>query len=465
MPAPEATRRFFSRLAFLPDGWARDVLMTVDSRGYFSEVAAASTAGDAVVLGGIVLPGMVNAHSHAFQRAMVGLSHIAGPGADSFWSWRTLMYRLALRLSPAQIERIATWVYTEMLRGGYTHVCEFHYLHNDVDGNPYADPAEISRAVLRAAQRVGIGITLLPVLYMTNGFGGQPPRAEQRRFLSTPESLLDLVRDLRRDHHGDPMTAFGLAPHSLRAVPAAALHEAVAGLHAIDPAAPVHIHIAEQTGEIEACIERSGQRPVQWLLDNAAVDQRWNLIHATHMTADEAQNAAASRATVVLCPTTEADLGDGIFAFPEYVRAGGGFAIGSDSQVCRDWQNELRMLEYTQRLALRQRNVAAAPGRSTGATMFSAALAGGAAASGQPLGRIAAGARADWLVVREEKLAFAGRPPEYYLDSLIFDHHAADFADIVIAGRSRRAALEGDAYRAARNGFAQTLREMNESVT
>ena len=463
-PVPDAPTRFFAPLAYLPEGWARDVLITVDAHGYFSEVAAGSTPGDAVRLGGVVLPGMVNAHSHAFQRAMVGLSHIAGPGTDSFWSWRTLMYRLALRLSPEEIECIATWVYTEMLRGGYTHVCEFHYLHNDVDGRPYADPAEISRAVLRAAQRVGIGITLLPVLYMTGGFGGEPPRAEQRRFLSTPERLLDLVRGLRREHHDDPLIGFGLAPHSLRAVPSVALNEAISGLHAIDGAAPVHIHIAEQTGEIEACLAWSGRRPVQWLLDNATVDQRWNLVHATHMTASEAQDAAASGATVVLCPTTEADLGDGAFPYPEYVRAGGVYAIGSDSQVCRDWQNELRMLEYSQRLALRRRNVAAKPGHSTGAAMFSAALVGGAAASGQSLGKIAAGARADWLVVREEKLAFAGRPPEYYIDSLVFDHHAADFADIVIGGKSRRAALEGNAYRAARNGFAQTLRDMNDSA-
>ena len=460
-PATAATRRFFAPLAYLPDGWARDVVMAVDARGYFSGVTPGGVNEGAERLGGVVLPGMVNAHSHAFQRAMVGLSQIAGHDADNFWSWRTLMYELAQRLTPSQIEAIATWVYTEMLRGGYTHVCEFHYLHNDAQGRPYADPAELSRAVLRAAQRVGIGITLLPVLYMASGFGGHPPRDEQRRFLSTPERLLEVVRTLRADHANDPMLAFGLAPHSLRAVPPAALRYVAAGLRGIDPRAPVHIHIAEQTGEIEACLAWSGQRPVQWLLEHEDVDARWNLVHATHMATDETLNAAATGATVVLCPTTEADLGDGVFAFPEYTHAQGSYAIGSDSQVCRDWQSELRMLEYSQRLMLRERNVAAAPGGSTGEALFSAALAGGAQASGLPLGRLATGARADWLVVREDKLAFAGRAPERYLDSLIFDHHAADFADIVIGGRSRRGALQGEGYCAARALFAQTLREVS----
>ncbi|MEP7083810.1 MAG: formimidoylglutamate deiminase [Betaproteobacteria bacterium] len=456
-------QRFFASLAYLPDGWARNVAITVDARGYFSEIVPDGESAGAVRIEGVVLPGMVNAHSHAFQRAMVGLSQVAGPAGDNFWSWRTLMYRLALRLSPSQIEAIATWVYTEMLRGGYTHVCEFHYLHGDVDGRPYADPAEISRAVLRAAQRAGIGITLLPVLYMAGGFGGEPARDEQRRFLSTPERLLHILQSLRAEHAANPMVAFGLAPHSLRAVPPAALAEATAGLHAIDPALPIHIHIAEQTAEVDACRAWSGRRPVQWLLEHATVGAHWNLVHATHMSAEETRSVAASGANVVLCPTTEADLGDGVFAYADYARARGNFAIGTDSQVCRDWQSELRMLEYSQRLSMRQRNVAAAPGHSTGAALFSAALAGGAAAGGLPLGQIAVDARADWVVVRADKLAFAGRAPEHYLDSLIFDHHAPDFADIVIAGQSRHGALAGDQYRTARNDFAQTLRDLDEA--
>ena len=460
-------RRVHAALAYLPTGWSRDVTMTIDVNGVFSDVSIGGDATDAQrgaaePAGGIVLPGMVNAHSHAFQRAMLGLTHAAGPSTDNFWSWRTLMYRLALRLSPEQIESIATWVYTEMLRGGYTHVCEFHYLHNQPDGKPYADPALLSRAVMRAAERVGIGITLLPVLYMASGFGGQPPRDDQRRFLSTPERLLDIVRTLRAEIGADSMRSVGFAPHSLRAVPPSALDEADDGLRAIDPKAPIHIHIAEQTGEVESCEQWSKRRPVEWLLERRHLDARWNLVHATHMTADEAAAVAQSNATVVLCPTTEADLGDGIFPFREYVGGShrGKYAVGTDSQVSRDWPSELRMLEFSQRLGLRQRNVAATPERTAGDAMFHAALEGGAAASGLLLSRIEPGARADWLVVRENKLAFAARGPERYLDSLIFDHHPADFADIVIAGKSRRGSLAGDGYRSAREAFVRTLEEI-----
>lgn len=462
-PAAAADRRFFAPLAFLPEGWARNVVMTVGSDGNFSgiERECTVTVDGTHLIHGYVLPGMVNAHSHAFQRAMVGLTQVAGPGTDNFWSWRTLMYALAAQLTPEQFERIATWVYTEMLRGGYTHVCEFHYLHNDVDGSPYADPAELSRAVLRAAAKVGIGVTLLPVLYMTSGFGGTPARAEQRRFVSTPDRLLEVIQVLGAEGGEQGMVNFGLAPHSLRAVPPAALAGAVAALHALRPHAPVHIHIAEQTGEVDACVEWSGCRPVHWLLENAALDRRWNLVHATQMVRAETLAVAAANATVVLCPSTEADLGDGIFPYVDYASANGRWAIGTDSQVSRDWQSELRMLEYSQRLQLRQRNVAARTiGASTGQALFAAALDGGRLASGSPLARIETGSRADWLEVRDDKLAFAGRLPHHYLDGLIFDHHAPDFADIVIAGASRRGALEGDRYRKARADFAMTLKEV-----
>jgi formimidoylglutamate deiminase len=458
------SKRYLASLAWLPGGWARDVAFAVDARGFFTDVrpgVAVSDVAGATHIDGVVLPGMINAHSHAFQRAMIGLTHRAGPGADNFWSWRTLMYSLALRLSPEQIEAIATWVFIEMLRGGYTHVCEFHYLHNDVDGAPYADPAELSRALLRAADTAGIGITLLPVLYMSAGFGGLAPRDDQRRFISTPARLLDVVATLRAAHRDDPRVRLGLAPHSLRAVPPAALDEAVRGLAALDAHAPVHIHIAEQTGEVETCVQWSGQRPLEWLLAHQPVDARWNLVHATHMTADETRRAAASGAVAVVCATTEADLGDGIFDYPGWRAADGAIAIGTDSQVSRDWWSELRMLEYSQRLALRQRNVAAgSAGASSAERLFAAALSGGSSAAGLPLGRIATGARADWLVVRGDKLAFAGRGPDAYLDSLVFDHHGADFADVVVAGTSLGAALRGDVARSARQRFVATLESL-----
>ena len=463
-----APRRIHAAQALLPQGWTRDVTMSIDERGMFSDVRSGSLADpSSIAAGGVVLPGMVNAHSHAFQRAMLGLTHApaAGTGSqggneggnDNFWSWRTLMYGLALALTPEQIEAIATWVYTEMLRGGYTHACEFHYLHNAPDGRPYADPAELSRALLRAADRVGIGITLLPVLYMSSGFGGQPPRDEQRRFISTPSRLIDVIRTLRAERNDDPMQTVGLAPHSLRAVPPDALDEAVDALRRDAPTAPIHIHIAEQTGEVDACRRWSGMRPVEWLLQHQDVDDNWNLVHATHMTPDESAAVAASGATVVLCPTTEADLGDGIFAYRDFVSRNGRIAIGTDSQVSRDWLSELRMLEYGQRLALRERNVGAAHGRSTGQALFEAALDGGARASGMKLSRIEAGARADFVVVREGKLALAAREAGRYLDSLIFDHHAADFADVVVGGISRRSSLEGERYRDARAAFVRAL--------
>ena len=463
MTAPRAMsdHRYVASLAWLPGGWARDVAFDVDPRGFFSDVRVGITAGDAggaTRIDGVVLPGMVNAHSHAFQRAMVGLTYRAGPGADNFWSWRSLMYSLALRLSPKQIEAIATWVFVEMLRGGYTHVCEFHYLHNDVDGTPYADPAELSRALLRAADTAGIGITLLPVLYMSAGFGGLAPRDEQRRFVSTPDRLLDVVARLGAERRDDPRIRLGLAPHSLRAVPPAALDEAVRGLAAADARAPLHIHIAEQTGEVDTCVQWSGQRPVEWLLAHQPVDAKWNLVHATHMTVDESRRAARTGAVAVVCATTEADLGDGIFDYPGWRAASGAIAIGTDSQVSRDWWSELRMLEYSQRLTLRQRNVAAgAEGESSAERLFAATLAGGASAAGLPLGRIEPGARADWLVVRRDKLAFAGRKPDAYLDSLVFDHHGADFADVVVAGTSVGDSLRGDIAHAARRRFVATL--------
>jgi formimidoylglutamate deiminase len=314
--------------------------------------------------------------------------------------------------------------------------------------------------VLRAANRVGIGITLLPVLYMTSGFGSQPPRDEQRRFLSTPERLLDVVRTLRAEHEGDGSVCIGLAPHSLRAVPPDVLDAAVRGLRSFGPDAPIHLHIAEQTGEVDACVAWSGQRPVEWLLDLQPIGARWNLVHATHMSASEAARAARTRAVAVLCPTTEADLGDGIFDAPAWIGADGAVAIGTDSQVSRDWWSELRMLEYSQRLAVRRRNVVARSGESSAERWYAMTLAGGATASGLSLGRIENGARADWVVVRHDKLAFAGRDPASYLDSLVFDHHAADFADVVVAGVSRKAAIAGgDAHR-ARAAFVATLERL-----
>ena len=317
----------FARHALLPHGWAEDVLLDWDASGSITEVrAGAPPPAQVEHAAGALIPGMTNLHSHAFQRAFAGLAEYRSSGADdSFWTWRELMYRFALALTPDELEQIATWLYIEMLQGGYTSVCEFHYLHHDPSGRPYANPAELSLRLLQAARRAGIGITLLPVLYQSSRFGGVAPRAEQRRFVNSVDELLDIVR--RASAEG---ACVGVAPHSLRAVAPAALRELLAGAPA---AAPIHIHIAEQQGEVQDCLDWSGQRPVQWLLDHAPVDRRWCLVHATHIDAAERQAIVASGATVGLCPSTEANLGDGVFDAAAYLGAGGAWGIGSDSHA------------------------------------------------------------------------------------------------------------------------------------
>ncbi|MEE8499088.1 MAG: formimidoylglutamate deiminase, partial [Kiloniellales bacterium] len=362
----------FAERALLPDGWARDVLFEIAPEGALARVTVGAPPGAAPHAAGVVLPGMPNLHSHAFQRAMAGLAERAGPKDDSFWTWREVMYGFVRQLSPDQVEAIAAQLYVEMLKAGYTAVGEFHYLHHDPDGRPYADPAEMSRRVIAAAKASGIGITQLPVLYGFADFGGQPAHAGQRRFLNHPERFLRLVEILIGDTRDDPQVAIGIAPHSLRAVTHETLVAALEGLDALDARAPIHIHIAEQRGEVRDCIEWSGLRPVEWLLENAAPDPRWCLVHATHVTEEEARRLAASGAVVGLCPTTEANLGDGVFPAPAYLAAGGAFGIGSDSHVSVSPIEELRWLEYGQRLSLGRRNLLAgdAEPRSVGAFLF-----------------------------------------------------------------------------------------------
>ena len=384
--------QLFADHALLPGGWARDVLLAWDAQGTLTAVDANARApAEAARAAGPLLPGMPNLHSHAFQRGFAGLSEYrSADAADSFWTWRALMYRFALAVSPEQLEAIATQLYVEMLAAGYTSVCEFHYLHHDPAGQRYADPAEMALRLVAAAQRAGIGITLLPVLYQHAGFGGTLPRTDQRRFISSTDTLLDIVQRLRAQG-----AAVGVAPHSLRAVGPAALREVVTGLHAIDPAAPVHIHIAEQQDEVDACVAWSGLRPVAWLLANAPVDARWCLVHATHLDPSERTALAASGAVAGLCPTTEANLGDGVFDAAFHLGAGGAWGIGSDSHASVDPAEELRLLEYTQRLALQRRNVLASDAqRQVADRLWLGAVAGGARASGRAAGDSAAGSPA-----------------------------------------------------------------------
>jgi formimidoylglutamate deiminase len=421
--------------ALLPDGWAQHVLLAWDQAGTLTAVTPnAAAPPDVPRASGPLLPGMPNLHSHAFQRAFAGLSEYrSSDSADSFWTWRALMYRFARDISPDQLERIATQLYIEMLRAGYTSVCEFHYLHHAPDGQRYADPAEMSMRLLAAAQRAGIGITLLPVLYQDAGFGGQPARADQRRYLNRTDALLDIAQRIRA--HG---TRVGVAPHSLRAVGPQALREVVAGMHAIDAHAPVHLHIAEQQQEVDDCVAWSGQRPVEWLLAQAPVDARWCLVHATHLSDAERIALAASGAIAGLCPTTEANLGDGIFPGAAYLAEGGAWGIGSDSHASVDAAEELRLLEYTQRLALQRRNVLVGTAqRQVADHLWLGAVGGGAQASGRAIHGLAPGQQADFVVL-DTRGPFAGLAPSQALASHVFASSGRSAVrDVFVAGTRR----------------------------
>lgn len=459
---PAASSSLWAAQAMLPGGWAADVLLSWDREGGLLAVqpGTAPAAGTPVAVGP-VLPGMPNLHSHAFQRAMAGLTETRSRDDDSFWNWRALMYRFAARLTPAQLEAIATALYVEMLESGYTSVCEFHYLHHQPDGQPYGEAAEMSLALLRAARRTGMGLTLLPVLYQASGFGAQAPLPEQRRFLHDTDAMLSLLEHLQRACalHGSRL---GLAPHSLRAVPPRALAEAVAGLHALDAQAPVHIHVAEQQAEVQACLEWSGQRPVAWLLEHAPVDRRWCLVHATHMDAAEIRASARRGAVAGLCPTTEANLGDGVFDFAAWQAEGGAWGIGSDSQVAVNAAEELMLLEYSQRLTRQRRNVAATAQQPEVAThLWLGAVAGGAQAAARPVAGLVPGQRADLVVLDARHPLLDGLGPAQMLASHVFASSRRSAIDSVwSAGRPRvqqgRHALRDTALR----DLVQTRREL-----
>jgi formimidoylglutamate deiminase len=419
--------------ALLPSGWARDVRIEVDGAGTVVSVTPGAPHVGAARLRGPVLPGLVDVHSHAFQRAMAGLTEHVSRHADTFWTWREVMYRFLSRLTPEDVEAIAAQLYVELLKGGYTSVCEFHYLHRDPEGRPYANPAETSERIIAAAASAGIGLTLLPVLYMTSDFGGKPPAPGQRRFLGTPDAIVAMIDRLRSAHPG---VRLGLAPHSLRAVPPDALAEAVRAFDAVDPTGPIHIHAAEQEKEVADCVAWSGRRPVEWLLDAHPLSPRWCVVHATHLTAAETDALAASGATAGLCPTTEANLGDGLFPLARYLGRGGRLGIGTDANVSVSAIEELRWLEYGQRLVARRRNIAAtASSPSPGATLHRAALAGGAAASGRPVAGVAPGQRADLVVLDPDAPFLAGRTGDTLLDALVFGGETQPIRDVYVGGR------------------------------
>jgi formimidoylglutamate deiminase len=431
------TAELFAEHALLPDGWARDVLLKVNAQGQWHSILRnQEPAKEVLRASGPVLPGMPNLHSHAFQRALAGLTEYRSDTDDSFWSWRTLMYKFAAHLSPEQLEAIAIGLYVEMLEAGFTSVCEFHYLHHHTDGKAFADPAEMSLSLLRAARHTGIGLTLLPVLYQTSGFGGAAPTAAQRRFIHSTEAMLRLLDRLLPVCQAQS-ARLGLAPHSLRAVPPDSLREVLAGLDAMDVTAPIHIHIAEQRAEVTDCLAWSGQRPVAWLLDHAPVDKRWCLVHATHMDAQEYQRAAQSGAVTGLCPTTEANLGDGIFEFNTWQSYQGAWGVGSDSHIAVHPAEDLMLLEYGQRLALGRRNVVAHNAQPDVAQcLWQGALAGGAQAAGRAVAGLAVGQQADLIVLDAAHPTLAGLSPEMMLASHVFaSSRSSAIAQVWSSGR------------------------------
>jgi formiminoglutamate deiminase len=402
--------------ALTVDGW-RDDVRIVMADALVAELTANVPPQPDDERHGIAIPGLSNLHSHAFQRAMAGLAEVSGDGTDSFWTWRDTMYRFVDRLDPDGLRAIAALAYIEMLESGFTRVGEFHYLHHDRDGGAYADPAIMARAIMEAARDSGIGLTLLPVFYAHSGFGGLPPTSGQRRFVSSLDDFARLFEAATHAATDLPAAVVGIAPHSLRAVTG----EELTKLAAMAPRAPVHIHIAEQQGEVDACIGWSGARPVQWLFDHVDVDDRWCLVHATHVDDAELAAMAGSGAVVGLCPITEANLGDGLFPLDRYTALGGRYGIGSDSNVRIDAAEELRLLEYGQRLHRRTRNVlAGGAGRSTGAALWQASFSGGERALGSSSSGLCRGGAADIVSLRSNDPAMVARDGDRLLDSWIF---------------------------------------------
>jgi formimidoylglutamate deiminase len=408
----KSVKQIFAKTALLPEGWTTDVRIAwVDDN--IAEVTPHAARQSLDEVHEVILPGLANLHSHAFQRAMAGLAEVRGAHEDSFWSWRSLMYKFALKMSPDDIESVTAQAYMEMLERGFTRVGEFHYLHHDGDGRPYGNIAEHAGRIAAASSESGIGLTLLPVFYAHAGFGGQPPHAGQRRFVNTLEQFEKLWNASADIVAALPGAEIGLAPHSLRAVKPGELQVLIS----LAQQRPIHIHVAEQMQEVEDCLTWSGKRPVEWLLDNVEVGSNWCLVHATHMTDVETRRLARSGAIAGLCPITEANLGDGIFAADNFVHHGGTFGIGSDSNVQISVSAELRQLEYSQRLSRRARNILAKPDMSNGRHIYEQAMKGGAKALATTAGLVVGNA-ADFLSLDVSSIPFAQN--DTLLDHWIF---------------------------------------------
>jgi formiminoglutamate deiminase len=449
--------------ALIESGWASNVRICISGSAIGSvEVDSRLVSDDE--RHAIGLPGMPNLHSHAFQRGMAGLTEfkvceelgtgsvracedigissgpgpvpifsqtLRGPDQDSFWTWREVMYHFALALTPEDVQAIAALAYVEMLESGFTRVGEFQYLHHDREGAPFSNPAEMAEKIVAAASETGIGLTLLPVFYAHSDFGGKPPTPSQRRFICDAAAFSRLVEASRRAAAPHPGSVVGIAPHSLRAT----TPDEFAAIRPLAAHGPIHIHVAEQRREVEDCLAWSGRRPVEWLLEHAAPDGHWCFIHATHMTQEETRLLAEAGVVAGLCPLTEANLGDGIFNGPDFAACGGRFGIGTDSNVQVGLAEELRQLEYAQRLHCGRRNVMAGAGASTGRTLLEAAARGGSAALGAPSAALARGAPADIVSLDSDNPALIERHGDRVLDAWIFAARAPAVDCVWVRGR------------------------------
>jgi len=428
--------RYRFSTAWLPAGWYRNVVVSVDAGGDIADVATDDLVSTARSINGAAIPGMPNVHSHAFQRSMIGLAERGDPSGDSFWTWRETMYEHAAHMTPETLAAIAAQLYADMLKAGYTAVCEFHYLHNQPDGQSYDDPIQMCRSLIDAARTSGIGLTLLPTLYQTSDFGAAPPTHRQRRFVLSTRRYLDMLAALAALHDSETQAAqlqVGVALHSLRAVPPDALLEV---LDARPTGSLFHIHVAEQEREVASALEHLGCRPIEWLLEHVRPDEHWCLVHATHASAGEVAGLADSGAVVGLCPATEGNLGDGFFPFQSLIEAGGRFGVGSDSQICLSPAEELRWLDYQVRLQRRYRNVvASAQGASSGALLWRQACESGALACGRRLGALEVGRRADIVVLDQNSPLFAGRNDDEIIDTFVFASSGNAVRDVMVGGR------------------------------
>jgi formimidoylglutamate deiminase len=432
-------KKYYANNILLSDGWATDKTISINN-GIITEITSGKTD-DAISLSGAVIPGMVNCHSHAFQRAFAGFSEQGSEGKDSFWTWRKIMYKFLAQLSHEDAQVIAQQLYIEMLKMGYTRVAEFHYLHHDIDGKAYSNHntdnhlATMANAIFKAAKNSGIGLTMLPVLYQYAGFGQQAPNDGQKRFINSTAQFNQLVSESHELSKKYSNTNIGIAPHSLRAVDKESIIKAVEHVRSLDSKAPIHIHIAEQQQEVSDCLQYYSKRPVQWLLDNIELDEHWCLIHATHINEQEQQGIVASKAIAGICPTTEANLGDGIFPTTEFLALNGTISIGSDSHISVNPIEELRWLEYTQRLTKQQRAILSSSETvSVGQNLWLKAASGGAQSTNSNTGALSVGKQADLLVLDEKLTALFANKNEYLLDSLIFASQQNTIKDVMVNG-------------------------------